>query len=182
MPEINDEHINITEPSQFLVDNIQLLPAGSVLDLAMGGGRNAVYLAQQGFTVEGVDISPSAVAAAQQLAARYNVKIKTYVADLERDYSILQNTYDLIICFNYLQRSLFQSIKSGIKKGGMVVYETYIIDQAKYGKPKAPEHLLNYNELLEVFREFRCLRYREGVFHILGKPKAKASIIAQKIT
>ena len=49
MAKINDEHIKITEPSMFLVDNVQLLPKGKVLDLAMGGGRNAVYLAELGF-------------------------------------------------------------------------------------------------------------------------------------
>jgi len=84
----------------------------------------------------------------------------------------------VIICFNYLQRSLIPQIKDGLRNGGMVVYETFIVDQAKFGKPKNPYHLLKHNELLDMFRDFRCLRYREGI--IEGR-KAIASIIAQKV-
>jgi hypothetical protein len=59
----------------------------------------------------------------------------------------------------------------------MVVYQTFIVDQAKFGKPKNPDYLLEHNELLNVFRDFRCLCYREGIFE---GPKAIASIVAQK--
>lgn len=164
-------------PAAFLVENIGLLPRGKALDLAMGGGRNAVYLARNGFEVEGVDISPDAVRAATYLAARYNVKIKTRTADLEKDFQIEPAAYDLIICFNYLRRSLIPAIKGGIRQPGMVVYETFIVDQARFGKPKNPDFLLGHNELLDMFRDFRCLRYREGVF----EDRALASIVAQKV-
>jgi hypothetical protein len=60
----------------------------------------------------------------------------------------------------------------------MIVYETFIADQARFGKPKNPEYLLEHNELLNMFRDFRCLRYREGV---VRGPKAIAGIIAQKV-
>jgi hypothetical protein len=59
----------------------------------------------------------------------------------------------------------------------MVVYETFITDQAQFGKPRNPEHLLGHNELLELFRDLRCLRYREGIMEDLG---AIASIVAEK--
>ena len=164
-------------PAQFLVDNIDLLPKGRVLDIAMGVGRNTIYLARTGFEVEGVDISPEAVDAALESAKEVGVMIKAQVADLEKTFHIKGDTYDVIICFNYLQRSLISQIKCGLRLGGMVVYETFIVDQAQFGKPKNPDYLLKHSELLEMFREFRCLRYREGVFR---GPKAIASIIAQK--
>ncbi|MHA1879395.1 MAG: hypothetical protein ACTSYG_03275, partial [Candidatus Heimdallarchaeota archaeon] len=63
------------------------------------------------------------------------------------------------------------------RTGGMVVYETFIVDQARFGKPKNSDHLLKHNELLDLFRDFRCLRYREGIFE---SRKAIASIIAEK--
>lgn len=175
-----ENHLNITEPAGFLADNISLFPKGKVLDIAMGGGRNAVYLAGLGFEVEGIDISTDAVAAAQKLAIEHGVTVNAHVVDLERGYRIKADAYDLIICFYYLQRSLIQSIKDGIRDGGMVVYETYIVDQVQYGKPKNPDYLLHHNELLNIFREFRCLRYREGIFSGAGRSKAIASIIAQK--
>ncbi len=166
------------QPAQFLVDNIALLPRGRALDVAMGAGRNAVYLAEMGFEVEGVDISPEAVSKALELAQKTGVTIRVEVADLEAEYCTKRGTYDAVICFYYLQRSLISRIKDGLKKGGIVVYETYIIDQAQWGKPKSLGHLLKRNELLHLFRDFRCLRYREG---IIEDRKAIASIIAEKV-
>jgi len=167
------------QPAQFLVDNINLLPRGRALDVAMGSGQNAVYLARMGFEVEGVDISPEALSHALELAREAGVTIKAEVVDLEGSYRIARNAYDVIICFHYLQRSLISQIKDGLKKGGMVVYETFIVDQAKlFGKPKNPDYLLKHNELLDMFRDFRCLRYREG---IIDGRQAIASIVAEKV-
>ncbi len=165
------------EPAQFLVDNIALLPKGRALDVAMGAGQNAIYLAKMGFEVEGVDISPEAVSSALELVRNSLVNLRTQGADLENNYHIKKGSYEVIICFNYLQRSLIPQIKDGLRKGGMVVYETFIVDQARFGKPKNPDYLLRHNELLDMFRDFRCLRYREGI--VEGR-KAVASIIAEK--
>jgi len=60
----------------------------------------------------------------------------------------------------------------------MVVYETFTIDQPKFGKPNNLDYLLKYNELLDMFRDFRCLRYREGIFE---NSRAIASILAEKV-
>lgn len=166
------------EPAQFLVDNAELLPRGRALDLAMGAGQNAIYLARIGFEVEGVDISAEAVGRAADSAGEAGVTLRTVVADLEGDYRIEKGAYDLIICFNYLQRSLIPQIKDGLRKGGMIVYETFIDDQARFGRPKNPDHLLKHNELLDMFRDFRCLRYHEG---IMPGPKAVAGMIAEKV-
>ena len=173
-----DIHESSFEPSQFLVDNVELLPGGRVLDVATGNGRNAVYLAKLGFDVEGIDISPDAVNTAFGLARKAGVSIKAQVIDLERGYLIEKDAYEIVLCFNYLQRSLIPYIKAGLRRGGMVVYETFIVAQAQFGKPTNPDYLLKHNELLDMFRDFRCLRYREGVFK---GPKAIASIIAQKV-
>ena len=144
--------------------------------MATGNGRNAIYLAGKGYQVEAVDLSAAAVASALAAARLAGVSITAQVADLEGDYRIKSNTYDLIICFNYLQRSLILQIIGGLCQNGMLVYETFIIDQRQFGHPKNPDYLLEHNELLEMFHDLRCLRYREGIF---GN-KAVASIIAQK--
>ena len=174
---MTDLHENILNPAQFLVENVNLLPKGQVLDVAMGSGANAVYLARMGFKVEGVDISTEAINTAVELARKSGVNLKAELADLENNYRIRKSSYDVIICFKYLQRSLIQQMKDGLPTGGMVVYETFIVDQARFGKPKNPDHLLKHNELLDLFRDFRCLRYREGIFE---SRKAIASIIAEK--
>ena len=146
--------------------------------MAMGGGRNAIYLAKMGFEVDGVDISPEAVDGALTSARKAGVTIGAQATDLERDYHIEKGAYDLIICFNYLQRSLIPQIKDGLCQGGMVVYETFTIDQVQFTKPRNPDHLLKHNELLDMFRDFRCLRYHEG---FVGSHKALAGIVAQKV-
>ena len=171
-------HEDSLEPAQFLVENMGLLPKGRVLDVAMGNGRNAIYLAKAGFEVEGVDMSPEAVNMALESSREASVTIRAQIADMESNYQIEKGAYDVIICFNYLQRSLIPQIKDGLHPEGMVVYETFIVDQVQFGKPKNPDYLLKHNELLDMFREFRCLRYREG---IIDNKKAVASIIAQKI-
>lgn len=165
------------DPSNFLVENIDLLPGGNALDVAMGNGRNAIFLAERGFHVFGIDISKEAITEALELAAASNVKLTAHVADLTTGSHIQPGIYDVIICFNYLQRSLIPEIKSGLRSGGVIVYETFIVDQARYGKPKNPNHLLKHNELLRMFRDFRCIRYHEG---ILEDKKAVAGIIAEK--
>ena len=175
---MNHIHENTFEPAQFLVENMGILPRGRALDVAMGDGRNAIYLAKAGFDVEGIDLSPESVVAALEASLKAGVTIKAQVADLEGDYQIEKDAYNVIICFNYLQRSLIQQIKDGLRRGGMVIYETFIVDQVQFGKPKNPQYLLKHNELLDMFHDFRCLRCREG---IIDNKKAIASIVAEKI-
>ncbi len=175
---VESNHHN-PHPAQWLVDNIDLLPRhGKALDIAMGNGRNAAYLAKRGFEVEGLDISEQAVASARCLAEKSGLSIQAIVADLESGYRLKTDGYEVVICFNYLHRPLAAQIKQTIKPGGFIVYETYIVDQAQWGKPQNPAHLLEHNELLDIFRGFRVLRYREG---IIEEGKALASLVAQKI-
>ena len=165
-------------PSAFLVENIDLLPKGRVLDVATGRGRNAVYLARQGFQVDGIDISREALDAARVLAVESGVSVTLHLMDLENDVILPKEAFDIIICFNYLHRPLIPQLKRSLCTGGMLVYETFIVDQARFGKPKNPKHLLQHNELLKFFYDFRCLRYREG---ILGHREAMAGFIGTKL-
>jgi len=166
------------EPAGFLRDHIDLLPRGKALDIAMGEGRNAVFLAKNGFDVDGCDISEIAVKKALDLAKENNVKIHTFVADLET-YKLPQNTYDVIACFYYLQRDLVPQMKEALKPGGMIIYETYTIENRERGfeGPKNKDYLLKPNELLDLFKDFKIIYYRELV---LNNKKAIASLIAKK--
>jgi len=171
-------HDHSQQPSPFLVENIDLLPRGRALDLAMGGGRNAIYLAEIGYETEGIDISREEVDAALELVRKSGVDLKAHIGDLEGKVHFDEASYDVIICFNYLHRPLIPKMKDALRTGGMIVYETYIVDQTQFGRPRNPHHLLKRNELLHMFREFRCLRYREG---IIENRKALAGIIAEKL-
>ena len=170
------------EANAFLRRHISFLPKGRALDIAAGEGRNAVFLAQHGFNVDAVDISRIGLRKAENLAKETGVKIRTVCADLVT-YQIEKDQYDLIANFYFLKRRLIPKIKKGLKKGGMAIFETYILEQRILGTagPRQSKYFLKPNELLRLFRGFRILLYREGIFREGGRRKAVASLIAEKI-
>ncbi|MDZ4346948.1 MAG: hypothetical protein U1E51_31440, partial [Candidatus Binatia bacterium] len=101
-------------------------------------------------------------------------------ADLEQ-IELPKTTYDLIVNFNYLQRSLIPQIKAALRPGGHAIFETYLTGQEILGHPKNPAYLLGHNELLEQFRDFRVLWYREGKFTDDGEAAFRAGLLAQKL-
>jgi len=169
------------EPNPFLKKHIHLLPKGKALDIASGEGRNAVFLAQNGFEVDAVDISEKGLKKAQKFAREKGVKINTFLVDLDR-HPIGKERYDLIADFYFLRRRLIPRIKKGLKKGGKVIFETYLLEHRKLGTggPKQAKYFLKPNELLRLFKDFGILFYREGIFREGGKRKAVASLIAEK--
>ena len=166
-----------TQPTPFLVEQLERLPRGRALDLAMGLGRNAVYLARHGWTVDGVDRSLKGVKEAQALASRLGVRINAIVADLA-DYQIRPASYDLICCFYFLDRRLFPIICRGLKTGGTVLYQSVTIDQLALRPDFPREHCLEHNELLNTFKGLRVLYYREAIVNSLGADAAVASLLA----
>ena len=169
-------------PNPFLKKHIHLLPRGRALDIATGEGRNAVFLAQHGFEVDAVDISEKGLRKAQKLAREKGAMVNTFAVDLAR-FQIEKERYELIANFYFLKRRLIPRIKKGLKKGGRVIFETYILDHRELGTggPKQAKYFLKPNELLRFFKNFRILFYREGIFREGGKRKAVASLIAEKI-
>ena len=170
------------EASPFLKRHIALLPRGKALDIATGEGRNAVFLALHGFDVDAVDISNMGLMKARKLAKEASVKIHTLRADLDT-YKIKEGQYDLITNCYFLKRSLIPKIKKGLKRGGKVIFETYILEHRNLATsgPKQAKYFLKSNELLRLFNGFRILYYREGIFREGGRRKAIASLIAEKI-
>lgn len=170
----NEVFIFGTEPISFIRNNLKLLPKGKVLDIAMGEGRNGVYLAANGFEVEGIDISEVGLKKAHQLAEQNNTKITTRVVDLENA-QLEKDKYDVVLCTYYMQRNLIPQMKAAVKKGGVVVFETYNEDYLKYRKFN-PKWALKHNELLELFKDFKIIRYQA----FDDGSEAYSSIIAQK--
>ncbi len=178
-----DEKHGLETPASFLREILDLpswrIQPGKALDIAAGKGRNAIFLAQKGFDVEAVDISEVALEEGRTRAGKLGVSVNFRQADLER-IELPESNYDIIVNINYLQRSLVPQIKKSLKLGGHVVFDTYLIDQQILGHPRNPAYLLGHNELLELFRDFRVLYYREGKFAEEGKESYRASLFAQK--
>jgi SAM-dependent methyltransferase len=157
-----DAYVYGKEPAEVLKDNIDILPVGRALDIAMGEGRNAVFLAKKGFVVDGVDISEVAIRKAQRLAKENGVGITTIAADLNT-YQIKPESYEVIVDIQYLQRSLIPQIKRGLKRGGVVVFENQTVDQLSLPGSAGVrrDYLLAKGELKELFSEFKILHFSE---------------------
>ena len=169
------------EPNPFLKKHIRLLSGGRALDIATGEGRNAAFLAQHGFEVDAVDISEKGLKKARELAREKGVKVNVLLVDLDH-FQIEKERYDLIANFYFLKRRLIPKVRKGLKKGGKVFFQTYLLEHRTLatGGPRQAKYFLKPNELLRFFKDFRILFYREGIFKEGGRRKAVASLIAEK--
>ena len=177
-----DMYIYGKEPAAFLKQKIGGLKKGKALVLAMGEGRNAVYLAQNGFDVTGVDISDVAIEKCNKLAEERNTTVNAVVADLT-DYDMGEAQFDLITKFYYYEPSIFPQIIDALKPGGMFILEQFSIDHLRYREtssfgPRNPDYLIKPNELLEHFKSLRILYYEDTVVELdEGMHKGTAAII-----
>jgi rhodanese-related sulfurtransferase len=179
----NGHHRLGLAPSSFLVENFALLPRGLALDLCMGEGRNAIYLATRGFDVDGVDARADRVARARVAARKLGAPIRAIVGNAEDGtYIIPLESYDVIVVFNYLHRPLFQDIREGLVPGGVVVYQAFTADPARISPPDDPERMLQPGELQRVFADWEILvsRDRVGPPRGGGPERAVAGIVARK--
>ncbi len=118
-----------------------------VLDLACGSGRHALWLAAQGYKVEAVDQDEAAL---EGLVGQDN--IVAYGADLESGvWSPLQQGYDAIVVSRYLHRPLLPLLAELLNPGGVLIYETFMVGNERFGRPRNPDFLLKTNELLDVY-------------------------------
>jgi len=153
-------------PSSWLLSNLDLIPrAGRALDVACGRGRQALFLAERGFTVRAVDRDAETVAALSAEADARGLALKAEVLDLEAGEADLgHEAHDLIVVVHYLHRPLFPALVRALAPGGLLVYETFTVDQARRGKPTKPDFLLQHGELRERLAPLRILRERDGAF------------------
>ncbi|WP_455203137.1 methyltransferase domain-containing protein, partial [Kaarinaea lacus] len=180
-----------TAPAQVLLDFQHLLPPLTepvapsqqvmALDLACGLGANALYLAQQGFTVHAWDISSVAIEKLQQAAARQQLNIQAQIRDIE-EHPPDPCGFDVIVVSRYLQRSIIPQIVSALKSKGLLFYQTFIKAKNPQVGPTNAEFLLNNNELLSLFKDLTILAYREeGLVGDLSRGfRDEAMLVAQK--
>jgi 2-polyprenyl-3-methyl-5-hydroxy-6-metoxy-1,4-benzoquinol methylase len=157
-------------PNDFLREHAGLFQAGDrVLSLAEGEGRNAVFLAQHGCQVRGVDFSAQGYKKALELAQQQGVSIEYDVADLTR-YDMGEAKWDGVVSiFCHLSESdrpaLYRSIKRGLKPGGIFLLESYNKKQLEYGTggPKDAFHLVSLTDLTGAFDGFEIVLARDIV-------------------
>ncbi|MCO7224575.1 methyltransferase domain-containing protein [Pleionea sp. CnH1-48] len=131
------------------------------LDLACGSGRDAIYLAQRGLKVYGVDYSATAIERCRITAEHLKVTVHTLQADLEKNFVASQlalpSTFQLVVVCRYLHRPLFEQLKQWVAPGGMIAYQTFMQGAEKIGSPRNPAFLLQPGELAQEFADFDIL-------------------------
>jgi tellurite methyltransferase len=180
------------QPASIVSELLPLLPKGAALDIACGTGRHTLLLASRGQHVTALDWSAAGLDILEVRAKRMKVPlhrihsfddtqkssrggIELIQADLEST-TLPQQSFDLILCIQYLQRSLFSQMTRALRPGGVLLFETFTRAQLEFeGGPRNPAYLLEQGELREAFPELRVLFYRE-----LRAGQGIASLLAQK--
>jgi len=182
----------IAEPADIVGEWLPLLPKGPALDLACGTGRHTLLLAACGQAVTAIDWSAAALEILEERARKANLRVRRVdaavlaaghagkgiqliQADLEQ-INLPEESFDLILCLQYLQRSLFPQISRALRPGGVLLFETFTRAQLQYAEgPRNPAYLLEGGELQAAFPHLQVLFYRE-----LSAGQGIASLIARK--
>lgn len=154
------QHVQYLEPSPWVRRFASLVPAaGDVLDLACGAGRHTRLLAALGCRVEAVDRDEVLLAGLRGLA-----NVITRRVDLEGGaWPYFGRHFDGIVVTNYLWRPLMPSLMASLGEGGVLIYETFMIGNERFGSPSNPQYLLRPGELLDLMhKRFTVVAFEQG--------------------
>jgi tellurite methyltransferase len=179
------------DPASIVSEWLPLLPTGQALDLACGTGRHTLLLAGREQSVTAVDWSGTALDILENRARNAKLHVSradaaTFAHSRTRGIRLIQANleeiqlpdaaFSLVLCLQYLQRSLFSQMARALQPGGMLLFETFTRAQLNYsGGPRNPSYLLEPGELRAAFPELHVLFYRE-----LNAGQGIASLVAER--
>jgi len=164
------------DPHELLKRFWQNIPKGRVIDIAMGNGRDALFLADRGFDVYGIDKSTEAI----KIASNMTNKSVSIICGDAGFLPFKYNSSEGVLVFYFLLRSIIGDIINILKKGGVLVYETFLRRQNNVDRRRNPDFLLDDGELISYFRSFDILFYEETILTLKGKEKATARFVGRK--
>ncbi len=148
-----EHYIYGTEPNHFLEKNFSVIPAGKVLCLAEGEGRNAVFLAQQGYAVTAVDSSSVGLEKARRLADKNGVSIEIVYSDLA-EYDLGERQWDGVVSIfchipEQIRKQVHRRVVNALKDDGILLLEAYTPDQLQHrtGGPQSEDMMYSASRL-----------------------------------
>lgn len=161
---------DIVAPSAWVVRWAPLMTRGRVLDLACGGGRHARHLAGLGHEVTAIDREPQSLES-----------IRFVRADLEdgSPWPLPGEQFQGIVVANYLHRPLFPLIERTLAPGGLLIYETFMRGNERFGKPSNPAYLLEPGELWRAFAGLHIIAFEQGL-SLEPKPAMRQRLCARR--
>ena len=144
---------DIVAPSSWVVRWAPLITRGTVLDVACGEGRHSKWFLDRGIGVVAVDRVPQSIPGARFVQA-----------DLEdgSPWPLPGEIFEGVVVTNYLHRPMFETLRASLKEGGVLIYETFMAGNERFGKPSNPAFLLQPGELLEAFSGMTVLGFEQG--------------------
>ena len=146
-----------TEPNAFMVRTIAGRKPGCALDVAMGQGRNALWLASRGWAVTGFDISPVGIDEARKEAEKRGLRMETFVTPYE-DFNWGKEKWDLILFSYFFPQAALPKVWDALRPGGLILVEGFHIDTARIRPVGGGYH---NNELFQVLKDYRILIYED---------------------
>lgn len=170
----------VGNPEPFVVEMLARVPRGVAMDIAAGRGRNAIAIARSGIRVIAVDFSTEAMRSLRTVARRERVAVWPVIANLD-SFHIRAKSLDAIVNVNFLDRALFPEFVRALRPGGVLIVDTFLIDQAAIGHPRDPLHLLARGELRTLTAGLEIEEYREGeIIYPSGTRAFRASVVARR--
>ena len=141
------------DPSPWVVRWAPLVSQGPVLDVASGAGRHARLFAATGLDVVAVDRDEQSIPG-----------VRFVKADLEdgSPWPFANRRFGAIVVTNYLHRPLLPVLGQSLAEGGVLIYETFMAGNERYGRPSNPNFLLRPGELLEAYRTLTVVAFEQG--------------------
>jgi len=167
------------EPHTLLKKFWHTIPGKHIVDIAMGNGRDAIFLSEKGFFVTGLESSIEAINITKKTMFQKNLTVYPVLGDA-RSLPYKRGALDCVLVFYFLEREIMDEIGILLKKGGILIYETFLKRQNEFDRPKNPDYLLDDGELISYFRDFELLFYDEIIETAGDKKKAIARAVGRK--
>jgi SAM-dependent methyltransferase len=166
-------------PHSLLARFAPIVPAGIAVDIAMGSGRDAIFLAERGFAVYGLERSMEAIKKSRQTMAERGKNIFAVYGDAN-NLPFRSGSADMVVVFYFLLRNIMEEIARLLRKGGILIYETFLKRQNLIDRHREEEHLLDDGELIGYFPEMEPLFYEETITNRAGKRRIIARYAGRK--